>query len=413
MKIKSEKKILILILVLLLAACAPAPSEGAERIADESFPVEETPSLIIEVSTATKEPSPTSIIPSATATEQPIPAATPTAEFTFEVVDSPLLTKIEMLDPFNGWGQAVNRILRTENGGQTWLDITPSDIPNDPAYAQSYFLDAQRGWVLIEDRDNFSVGVLYQTIDGGKNWRWRNTPFGRSEITFLDGENGYALTDLGAGAGSMGVAIWQTKNSGDDFNRVFLHKSGYDASLPMSGIKNGISFIDPQNGWVTGSQPQDAFIWFYRTRDGGFSWEHQVLEMPTAYETAQTSAYAPHFFENGQGLLPVYLHGEKSAMVFYRSVDGGENWDATQVLPTRGKYAIFSAKEIIVWDGGETLFFSLDAGENWQSRITTWQPLDTFRSLDFVSTTEGWGLTDDGLYRTEDGGKTWEKIGKE
>ena len=407
-----NKRILTLVVILLLTACSTASPDMIESTADESIPTEEpSASRTIPVDPDVEEPPPTIIIPSTTATEQPVPAATPTAEFTFEIADSPMLTQIEMLDPLNGWGQAEGMVLRTEDGGQTWFDVTPSDIFNNPAYAKSIFPDAQNGWVLVEDYDNFNVGVLYQTIDSGRNWTWRNTPFGRSEITFLDGEYGYALTDLGAGAGSMGVAIWQTKNSGDDFNRVFLHESGYDASLPLSGIKNGISFIDPQNGWVTGSQPQDAFIWFYRTRDGGFSWEHQILEMPVAYEEAQTSAYAPSFFENEQGLLPVYLHGEKSTMVFYRTIDGGENWDATQVLTARGKYSIFSANEIVVWDGGETLSFSLDSGESWQSRTTTWQPLDTLRSLDFVSTTEGWALTDEGLYRTEDGGKNWEMLG--
>ena len=145
------------------------------------------------------------------------------------------------------------------------------------------------------------------------NYTWFNTSFGRSGIGFLDAENGYALTDLGAGAGSMGVAIWTTSNGGRDYSRAFLHDPGYEASLPLRGIKNGISFADSQNGWVTGSQPQDGFIWFYRTQDGGFSWEHQELEMPKFYEEAQTTAHAPLFFDNGQGLLPVHLHSEESA----------------------------------------------------------------------------------------------------
>ncbi|MCP4139797.1 MAG: hypothetical protein GY755_05820 [Chloroflexi bacterium] len=404
---KTNIKILTLVVILLLTACSRTSPELAESTVDEIVPESRT----IPVDADVEEPPPTTVIPSATATEQPLPEATPTAIFTFEIANSPLLTQIEMLDPLNGWGQAEGMILRTEDGGESWLDITPEDIFNDPAYAKSLFVDEKNGWVLVEDYDNFNVGLLYSTVDGGANWTWRNTPFGRSEIAFADEENGYALTDLGAGAGSMGVAIWQTKNSGDDFNRVFQHESGYDSSLPFSGIKNGITFIDSQNGWVTGSQPQDAFIWFYRTQDGGFSWEHQELEMSVGYENAQTSAYAPSFFEDGQGLLPVYLHGEESAMVFYRTDDDGESWDAAQTIATRGKYAMVSANEIVVWDGGETLFFSLDTGESWQSRTTTWQPLDTLRSLDFISATEGWALTDDGLYKTKDGGENWERSG--
>jgi photosystem II stability/assembly factor-like uncharacterized protein len=396
MKRNFGKLIILLAILILITACSVPPSDTKEKAYDIAPVAEEAESL-----------------PLSTPTEIPRTEIPPTAppEPVFERISLPTLTKLDMIDPLNGWGQAEGKIVRTEDGGETWLDVTPSDLSSDPAYAQSYFLDVDNAWVLIENSENPDIAVLYRTIDGGENWIWRNTPFGRSVIGFMDNQTGYALNDLGAGAGSMGVAIWQTSDSGDNFNRVFQHEPGYDASLPFSGIKNGIHFIDAQNGWVTGSQPQDGFVWFYRTRDGGFSWEHQVLEMPTAYETAQTSAYAPQFFENGQGLLPVYLHGEKSAMVFYRTVDGGEIWDAIQVLAARGKYAIASVNEILVWDGGETLYFSLDSGESWQSRITTWQPLDTLRSLDFVSITEGWALTDEDLYRTEDGGVNWEKLG--
>ncbi len=350
---------------------------------------------------------------SAAAEVQPL-AATPVTETQaiFERVIAPALTQVEMLDEQNGWAQAEGLVLRTEDGGETWLDITPQGMPNDPAYAKSYFLNKKTAWILLEDMDKPSYGTIYRTTDGGATWLWKNTPFGRSEIGFWDAEHGYALTDLGSAAGSMGVAIWQTENGGKDFDRVFLHEPGLDDSLPFSGIKNGITFIDTQKGWVAGSVPEDGRIWLYRTVDGGFSWEAQELNMPLGYEEYQASAEAPVFFDDGRGVLPVRLRGEESATVFYRTADSGETWTATLPVPMRGKYALASADELVVWDGSARLFASTDGGETWNLNATDWQPNDALRRLDFVSAAAGWALADSELYRTQDGGLTWKKTGE-
>ncbi|MBT3323097.1 MAG: hypothetical protein HN392_12510 [Anaerolineae bacterium] len=402
MKLNTKKIFLFIAALLMLTACAPAQVETIESIAGDA-PELSLPAHTEEVAEEVSLPS----------TEAPTETllATPTAEPRFEIIIAPALRKIEMLDSQNGWGQAEGMILRTEDGGETWLNISPENIFSDPAYAPSFFLDARTGWVLLANNEEYSQSVLYKTIDGGATWMWRNMPFGRADIGFLDAEKGYILENLGAGAGSNGVGIWTTENGGDDYNRVFLHEPGYDASLPISGIKNGIFFTDSQNGWVVGSQPQDGYIWLYRTEDGGFSWTHQDLALPFSYENAQTSIYAPVFFENGLAILPVYLYSEESATVFYRTVDNGERWTATSPLLARGKYAIVSADEIILWDGNVRIYSSDDSGETWGYRETDWQPADTLLAIDFISATEGWALSDEGLYGSKDGGLTWGKLG--
>ena len=379
MKVIHKNWILLLIASFLFSACSPPSADSVERI----------PKIPLD--------------------GEPIAEATPVASAHF----SPKLRKIEMLDEQNGWGHAEGMILRTEDGGESWLNITPTAVDSDPVYAESVFLDEETGWILIESPNSPDVSTLFRTNDGGATWLSQNTPFGRTEIGFLDAENGYGLTSLGAAAGSMGVAIWETKNSGESWERVFLHEVGLESSLPFSGTKNGLSFVDPLNGWVGGSTPQDGFIWLYRTEDGGLSWEHQNLSMPPSYEFAQASVDAPLFFAGGQGLLPVQLRYEESATVFYRTIDGGENWLVTTPVATRGKYAVASATEIIVWDGSSEIYSSLDGGENWTSTPSDWHPADTLRALDFVSATHGWAISDEaGFFRTVNGGMSWEKLGE-
>ncbi|MCF6278107.1 MAG: hypothetical protein L3J16_05075 [Anaerolineales bacterium] len=339
--------------------------------------------------------------------ESQVPA-TPTP--TPKIVPAPKLTQFDMIDENVGWGQAEGMILRTEDGGETWFDITPNDVFNDPAYAKSAFLDADTGWVLIEDVDGPMVGTIFRTTDGGTTWLWRNTPFGRSDIGFLDAENGYALTGLGAGAGSEGIAIWETKNGGGDWNRTFIHQPGLDDSLPLSGIKNGIGFRDPLNGWVAGVVPQDGFAWLYRTRDGGFTWEHQPLDFPAGFENAQASVFAPIFFNEFEGILPVQLLAKDFALGFYLTENGGETWTVNLPAMMSGKYALASARDIWVWDGGAVILLTDNGGATWEFRATDLEPGDSLASLDLISASTGWALTDTGLYRTTDGGRHWQLL---
>ena len=343
--------------------------------------------------------------------EAPQPLATPTT-LSFEIIPNPRLTQIEMIDAQNGWGQAEGMILRTEDGGQTWLNVTPPDIISDPAYAKTFFIDENIGWIVIEDVDKPNAGLIYRTTDGGGLWQWRNVPFGRSHFGFTDTENGYALFSTGAAAGSMGVSVWTTSNGGGDFGRVFFHEPGFEYTLPFGGIKNGIAFRDTQNGWIGGTIPMDGVIWLYRSVDGGLSWFEQKVDLPAGYENYQTSTSAPLFFDDGSATLPVQLFGNEIGYVFYQSQDGGETWMPTLPVETYGTYAIANANEIVVWDGAETITFTSDGGETWSFHASNWQPLDLLYEIDFVSISEGWALTEDSLYRTQDGGKTWEKLGQ-
>ena len=339
------------------------------------------------------------------------PLATPTASG-FQTVPNPTLAQIEMLDPLNGWGQAEGMILRTEDGGESWLNVTPPDIISNPAYAASFFLDETTGWILLEDVDKPNAGEIYRTTDGGGLWQWRNVPFGRADFGFTDLDHGYALFSMGAAAGSMGVSIWTTTNGGGDFGRIFFHEPGFQYSLPFGGIKNGISFRDPEHGWVGGAEPVVGSIWLYRSVDGGLTWAVQNVDLPDGYEDAQTSTDAPIFHAGGLATLPVQLLGEKFGLVFYRSEDGGETWDATLSVNLLGTFSIASHNEIIVWDGGDTIYSTEDAGETWSFHASNWQPAEALIALDFVNINDGWALTEDHLYRTQDGGKTWQKLGE-
>ena len=58
--------------------------------------------------------------------------------------------------------------------------------------------------------------------------------------------------------------------------------------------------------------------------------------------------------------------------------------------------------------GISSLYKSEDAGVHW-SEINS-AMIRGLKELKFYSEQDGWGFTDEGLYKTHDGGRTWEEV---
>lgn len=137
-------------------------------------------------------------------TETPIPPTeTPR---TLPVVASLAITSIDMLDEMNGWAIGEAYILRTEDGGVTWLNATPLGLASVD-FVTSFFMDAATAWFILPSAD-YTTGTLYQTADGGLIWVSSPVPFSGGSLQFLDAQNGWMLATLGAGAGSEAVAVF-------------------------------------------------------------------------------------------------------------------------------------------------------------------------------------------------------------
>ena len=152
---------------------------------------------------------------------------------------SPALARIDFQDANNGWGIAVNDngyVLRTVDGGSTWLNATPPGTGAIGLSATLTVLDTNTAWVLVPGTDFFS-GTLYRTSDGGITWSSSPVPFGGALMQFLDGSTGRALADRGAGAGSEAVELFQTSDGGATWASVFHDDPGQPGSsdsLPLA-----------------------------------------------------------------------------------------------------------------------------------------------------------------------------------
>ncbi len=371
--------------------------------------------------TSTPIPSTNTPAPTAAPTNMPLP--TPP---NLPVGSSPTLIHITFQDANNGWGVASNGdgyILRTVDGGTTWLNATPSGLTSIGYSTALSVLNVNTVWVLVPNAD-FYTGTLYHTSDGGLTWTSVEVPFGGPSIQFLDASTGLARADRGAGAGSDVVEMFQTSDGGASWLSIFNNdptRPDASASLPLSGIKNGMTFLNANTGWVTGTVPINGEIYLFVTNDSGASWEQQSIPLPPGYATYQYMPQAPVFF-GSDGFLPLIVYlSSTTDFTFYTTHDGGITWtgdptNANKVVKP-GSYAFADALHGWCWDGGTNLYFTTDGAQTWGGMLTSLDLSDRLSQMEFVpgpaGQFTGWALTsvDDAgqtqLYKTTDNGGTW------
>lgn len=179
-------------------------------------------------------------------------------------------------------------IVRSADGGNTWENRSKPEFSGID-FRGSYFADADRGWVVGDERILFTSdtgvnwteqawvagvglcdidfvsphrgwavgenGTVLHTTDGGTNWSPQISPtFVRlRSVDFVDHLNGWATGDDGwAIYTTDGGLIWTRKN------------------LPTSSDLNNIDFVDSLHGWMVGS---DGSVFY--TSDLGGCWVSQ------------------------------------------------------------------------------------------------------------------------------------------
>ena len=326
-----------------------------------------------------------------------------------------------MLDERNGWGISDTDILRTVDGGLTWYKVGPAKISALGYSVIAYFLNTQEGWVLVPDPTNMLVGTLYHTSNGGGTWNSFPAPFGGGVLHFLDPKQGWMMASLGAGAGSMGVAIYQSTDGGSTWTQNYSNdpnQAGAGDSLPLGGLKDGLTPFDMKTAWVGGITYTPGTIYLYQTQDSGHSWNLIPVPVPDGYDQAEVETIGPKFPALDSAYLPVTLTSQNGELLaIYSSHDGGKSWVLTPTLiPQGGSTDFVSAEDGFVWNG-TNFYVTKDGAQTWKTVPPDVGFGDSFSGMDFVSPSIGFVLTSDasglrGLYKTTDGGATWNVIGK-
>ncbi|HEU0295754.1 MAG TPA: hypothetical protein VFR47_23645 [Anaerolineales bacterium] len=334
------------------------------------------------------------------------------------VIETPALVKLDMLNELDGWGVTATQIVRTNDGGLTWYNVTPPDV-TETGYGVQYLVrDANTAWVQIPDFNSFpNSGFLYRTRDGGMNWSKSTTPFSGGDLEFLDEDNGWMLADLGVGAGSNAVAVYRTTDGGANWTLAYTNdpnQANAGDALPLGGLKSGIAPLNMQTAFVYGVIYAPGTAYLFRTDDGGETWAQVTSPpLPEGAENAELSIDQLAFLTPNDGLMTMRVTSQESNLAVYTSNDAGDTWSLTPTLiPIGGSADFLSATEAVIYNG-EQFYVTSDAARTWNTISPDIVFGDTFAQMDFVNLSSGWVLTLDpttnqsSLYRTTDGGSTW------
>lgn len=346
-----------------------------------------------------------------------------------------LLTSIKMVDERTGWGiggikDPGDHILRTEDGGQSWIDVTPPhpsppETPDDQMVT-AYFMDAEHAWAIFHPYDYSSENQpaflwIWHTVDSGATWKPGEpveVPFIGENLHppylhFLDEDHGWVLTRRGfTGMHQYPVELFSLRDGGQRWERMVPAFTG-ETTL-QSCPKTGLRFINPQKGFVMleGLCPIIG-PGTYTSTDGGETWTTELLEppigeagvMPLSCDVEDSQLRPP------TGLLlsvSCQWPGEGFPRTFhwYRSDDGGESW-------SQGSYP---GGQLLTWDGsmmlalGREIHRSEDGGRSW----TLVKTVNWNGNFSFVDLENGWAIAREAdkiaVVRTEDGGETWSII---
>ncbi|MBK9927606.1 MAG: hypothetical protein IPP66_20240 [Anaerolineales bacterium] len=350
------------------------------------------------------------------ATDIPVPA-----QINAPLVDGPAIVSIQFLNAVDGWAVTETQIIRTNDGGVTWYNVTPPNV-TETGYATSVFpFDNSHVWIQKPDFDNYpNSGFLYRTSDGGLTWTNLTTPFSEGKIQFLDVNNGWALANLGVGAGSNAVAIYQTTDGGSTWTQKYINdpnNQNAGDTLPLGGLKSGIAPINMQTAWIYGVTYSTGSVYLFRTDDGGANWSLVTLPLPPGAENYELGIEPDHmkFVSPKDGFISVRFSGDVSQVAVYTTHDGGATWTLTPTLiPDGGSADFLSASEAVIYNGNQ-FYVTKDAARTWSIIPPDVKFGEIFAGLDFADLNTGWVVTLDSndhrsLYRTSDGGMTWSPV---
>lgn len=301
----------------------------------------------------------------------------------------------------------------------------------DAALRSIQFVDDREGWAVGDE------GVIWHTIDGGKNWE-RQASGVRASLrcvhfhTPYNGVGWVAGRQELPGGGATGVVLY-TRDGGVEWRRILVN------SLPGMHL---IRFVDGKTGYLAGDGSEQFPSGVFATTDAGRSWAPVPGPRAPSWRagdfTAEGGALAGawnrlatvrrgrvHSLDmdslGGRTLGGLQLRGEdavavgQGGLVLLSKQSRGSSWHYAdlklprEVIEALDLHAVSGVGQHIwaVGRPGSLALHSPDAGRTWQA-VPTGQPMP-LHGVFFRDDRKGWAVGELGtIVATADGGKSWQ-----
>lgn len=354
--------------------------------------------------------------------------------------------QIHMIDATSGWavvgiphpnpdirpGQTYTgtyaHVLHTQDGGQTWIDVSPP-TPFGDSYTMHYlpcdcsdngllkyvFLDDQHAWIAndrfgIEGNQIYNGISVWATSDGGATWKLSPVIDAITALwmRFIDADHGWLM--VGGQPQTTYYAeppssLYRTEDGGGHWEMIAddgVNQHYYPIRDPISSPETGIidakhtgmAFDSLESGWITWTPVDPQYGKPLHSSDGGATWH--IVDIPD--DPHLPGQYNSCLLTNAQALAPgsalfvaTCFNYDESARYnwLYQTDDAGESWQS-EALPNL----------MLVYDentfGAAPQVMMLDATTGWMIQCAP--PTDAAACDDPAARS---------LAQTLDGGATW------
>jgi len=269
------------------------------------------------------------------------------------------------------------------------------------------FLDEQMGW-LVNTR-----GEVYGTTDGGTRWdrlaQFPSDVFPRC-VGFASASVGWLGNINLTNSPKPDMALFETQDGG----RTWSNISSRIAGAPVAGLC-GMRVLSSSVAVAVGRWNGPAV--FVKTVDGGRTWTSHSLDTLSGGLVDVTflddnNGFAVGGFGDGSS----EAQQRASRVAVLATTDGGESWSARYLGDRPGErgwkiqFVDASTGHVSIegTDPAGSILRTTDGGLTWQR----WPVASgvSFEGIGFVSPERGWAGSGRTLYRTGDGGESWQAL---